>query len=652
MKKVRIGVFVCHCGLNIAKSVNVKALREQVSRLHGVIYAVDYEFMCSETGQKIIREAIKEHKLNRVVVASCSPKLHELTFRRVVKEAGLNPFLFEMANIREHCSWAHLHEPEKATKKAVYIVKSAVERCKYLDEIGEKEEFVKPSALVIGGGIAGVTAAVSLADFGFEVHLVEKSPWLGGKVAQLGKAFPTEDCGVCVTPRLFEVDRKCFYKSQILSHPQIKTYTLSTLRMLTGYIGHFTAQIEKMPRYVSEKLCIACGECEKVCPVEVSSEFDLGLRKRKAIYLPFIQAVPHIYALDINHCTKCGECMKVCPTDAINLEEKPSYANVEVGTIIVAVGFDEFEPTGMFGYANYQNVMTQLKLARMMDSSGPTLGNVVRPSDGNAPKNIVLLQCVGSRDKATHIYCSKICCTIALKHARSLKMMNPKINVTICYKDLRPFGRNYEEIYTDCQKLGINFIHCDAKQVTENLDKSLRVNVSLATGEEKTIDADMLVLSSAFVPPKDIVQVSRTLNLSSSPDGFLMELHPKLAPIDTNMDGIYICGACQGPKDIQETVTQALGAVARATAPMAAGKIKIDLAKAIVDENLCIGCANCVAACPYNAIEMEPSGIARVIEIACKGCGVCAAECPARAMQLRHFTDKQLFAAVEGILGE
>ena len=651
MKETRIGVFICHCGLNIAKSVNVKVLREAVSKFPGVVYAVDYEFTCSETGQKMIRDAIKEYNLNRVVVASCSPKLHELTFRRVVKEAGLNPFLFEMANIREHCSWAHLHEPEKATEKAVHIVKSAIERCKYLDEIGEKEESVRPSALVIGGGIAGVTAAVSLADFGFEVHLIEKLPWLGGKATQLGKAFPTEDCGVCVTPKQPEMDRKCFYKRQILAHPQIKTYTSSTVRMLSGYIGHFTAQIEKMPRYVNEKLCIACGECEKVCPVEVPNEFDLGLSKRKAVYLPFIQAVPHIYALDMNHCTKCGECVKICPTKAINLEEKPSYTDVEAGTVIVAVGFEEFEPKGLFGYGNYQNVITQLKLARMMDSSGPTLGKVIRPSDGHTPRHVVMLQCVGSRDKATHIYCSKICCTIALKHARSLKMMNPKTDVTICYKDIRPFGRNYEDLYTDCQSLGVNFIHGDAKEVTEDTNKNLKVNVDLATGGKKVIETDMLVLASALVPPKDITQVSRTLNLSLSPDGFLMELHPKLAPIDTNIDGIYICGACQGPKDIQESVTQALGAVARATPPMAAGKIKIDLAKAIVDENLCIGCANCVAMCPYSAIEMEPSGIARVIEIACKGCGVCAAECPARAMQLRHFTDRQLFAAVEGILG-
>jgi len=651
MTETRIGVFVCHCGLNIAKSVNVKTLREQMSKLPGVAYGADYEFMCSETGQKIIRDAIKEHRLNRIVVASCSPKLHELTFRRVVKEAGLNPFLFEMANIREHCSWAHLHEPEKATEKAVHIVKSAVERCKYLDEIGEKEEFVKPSALVIGGGIAGITAAVGLADFGFEVHLIEKLPWLGGKTAQLGKAFPTEDCGVCVTPRTSEMDRKCFYKRQILSHPQIKTYTLSTLKNLSGYIGHFRAQIEKMPRYIDEKLCIACGECEKVCPVEVPNEFDLGLSKRKAVYLPFIQAVPHIYALDMNHCTKCGKCVEICPTKAIDLEEKTLYIDVEVGTTIVAVGFDEFEPIGLFGYGNYQNVITQLKLARMMDSSGPSSGCVVRPSDGHVPKRIVMLQCVGSRDKATHIYCSKICCTIALKHARSLKMANPKTEVTICYKDLRPFGRNYEDLYTDCQNLGVNFIYGDAKEVSEGPDKSLKVNVDLIEGGKKAIETDLLVLASALVPPKDIPQISRTLNLSSSPDGFLMELHPKLAPIDTNIDGIFICGACQGPKDIQETVTQALGAVARAATPMAAGKIKIDLAKAIVDENLCIGCANCVAMCPYSAIEMEPSGIARVIEIVCKGCGVCAAECPARAMQLRHFTDRQLFAAVEGILG-
>ncbi|HID17006.1 TPA: CoB--CoM heterodisulfide reductase iron-sulfur subunit A family protein, partial [Candidatus Bathyarchaeota archaeon] len=406
MEEVRIGVFICHCGLNIAKSVDVKALREYASKLPRVVHAVDYEFMCSETGQKMIKDAIKEKNLNRIVVASCSPKLHELTFRRAVKEAGLNPFLFEMANIREHCSWPHMHEPEKATEKAKHILRSSIERCRYLEEIGEKEEAVKPSALIVGGGIAGIQAALSLADYGFDVYLVERTPWLGGKAAQLGRVFPTEDCGICLSPLANETHRKCLYKERIMNHPRINVYTSSTVKALSGYIGNFKARIERKPRFVDEELCVACGECEKVCPVEVPNEVDLGLSKRKAIYKPFAQALPHAYSIDIEHCTKCGECVKVCPTDAINLNGIPERVEVDVGTVIVAAGFDEYEPNGLLGYGTYPNVITQFQLARLLDPSGPTGGRLERPSDSKRPRRIVMVQCVGSRDPEVNPYCS------------------------------------------------------------------------------------------------------------------------------------------------------------------------------------------------------------------------------------------------------
>lgn len=650
VEDTRIGVFVCYCGLNIAKSVDVKVLRSFASTLPGVVYATDYEFMCSQAGQKLIGDAIKEHDLDRVVVASCSPKLHELTFRRVVKEAGLNPFLLEMANIREQCSWAHINEPGKATEKAKHIVRSSVERCRYLEEIGEMEESVKSVALVVGGGIAGIQAAMGLADYGFEVHLVERRHWLGGTALQLGRAFPTGDCGTCVSPRSYEMHRKCLYKERILMNPRIKVYTSSTVGDLSGYVGNFKARIERAPRYVDEELCIACGECERVCPIEVPNKLDLGLSKRKAIYMPRIQAVPLAFAIDGEHCTRCKKCVEVCPTKAINLDDEPMTIDVDVGTVIVATGFEEFEPAGLFGYGTHDDVITQLKLARMMDSSGPTHGRVIRPSDGRAPRNVVMIQCVGSRDKATHVYCSKICCMIALNHARSLKTMDPDLDVTICYTDMRPFGRDYERYYTDCEELGVNFVRGDVSEVSKGRDGTLKVKADLTTGRSIELDTDLVVLSSALVPSKDAEELSRVLNLPLSPDGFFMELHPKLAPIDTNVDGIFICGACQGPKDISETMAQAMGAAARAAILMAPGKIKIDLAKAIVDESLCIGCGNCEEKCPYNAIEMDPPGIARVIEVACKGCGICVAECPAMAIQLRHFKDKQLLAAIEGIL--
>ncbi|RLI02642.1 disulfide reductase [Candidatus Bathyarchaeota archaeon] len=649
----RIGVFVCHCGLNIAKTVNVKEVRDYAAKLPYVVYASDQEFTCSEAGQKTIKDAIKEHKLNRVVVASCSPKLHELTFRRCVAEAGLNPFLFEMVNIREHVSWAHMHEPEKATEKAKHLVRAAVERAALLEEIGTVSASVIPSVLVIGGGVAGIEAAIGLADYGFDVYLVERSPTLGGKAFQLGKVFPTEDCGVCTAPRNSELHRKCLYKAPILTHPKIKVYTLATIKSLEGYVGNFKATISLQPRYVNPQLCIGCGKCAEVCPVEVPNEYDVGLSKRKAIYLPSTQALPPVYTVDMANCTKCGKCVEVCPTKAINLDEQPSEVTLDVGAIVVAVGFEEYEPKGLYGFGEYSDVITQLKLSRMLDSSGPTKGEVVKPSNQRKPKKIVMVQCVGSRDKSTHIYCSKICCAIALKNARSILQKNPDTEITICYKDIRLAGKDYEHYYVDCQNMGVNFINGDVLEVKEDTEtKMLKLKVKPKYGEEVELEADLVVLTCALIPAKGMEELARTLNLSLSPDGFFMELHPKLAPVDTNVDGIYICGACHGPKDIHESINQAKAVVSRVATLLAPGKVEVDLAKSIINEDLCIGCGNCVAKCPYKAIEFTPYGTARVIEIACKGCGVCVVECPARAIQLRHYKDDQIFATVSGVLKE
>jgi len=651
-EEVRIGVFVCHCGMNIAKSVKVEEVCDYASKLPNVVYTAHHEFTCSEIGQKAIKEAIKEHRLNRVIVASCTPKLHELTFQKCVAEAGLNPFLFEMANIREQCSWPHMHEPEKATRKAKQIVRAAVERAALLERIGMMSTPVMPAVLVVGGGVAGMAAAVGLADYGFQVHLVERSSTLGGKALQLGKVFPTEDCGVCVSPRMMELHRKCLYRSGVVNHSRIKVYMQSTVSSLGGYVGSFKATIDVKPTFVDSKLCIACGLCEDVCPVEVSNEFDLGLSVRKAIYKMSMEAVPHSYVLDMGSCTRCGKCLKVCPTNAITLDAKPIKVNVDVGAVVVATGFEEFDPKGLYGYGSYPNVVTQLKLARMMDPSGPTKGMVVRPSDGKVPRRIVMIQCVGSRDKSTNIYCSKVCCGIALKHARSIKEQYADADLTICHKDIRLTNKNYEHYYTDCQDMNVRFVRGDVAEVTEDPEtKSIRIKVNDEFKGMVELESDLLVLSCGSIPARDTRELARTLNLSLSPDSFFMELHPKLAPVDTNVDGIYICGACQGPKDIHESVNHAMAAVSRTATLLAKGKVEVDLAKALIDEDLCIGCGNCVTKCPYKAIELVPPGVARVVEIACKGCGICVAECPLRAIQLRHFKDEQLFASIAGITG-
>ena len=650
---VRIGVFVCHCGQNIAKSVDCEAVADYAAKIPQVVYSTHYEFMCSEEGQQLIREKIKEHKLNRVVVASCSPKLHEELFRRVVEEAGLNSFLFEMANIREHCSWAHIREPEFATQKAKHLVRAAIERAKTLEEIGKTSVSIEPTALVIGGGMAGTQAAMELAERGFDVHIVERKATLGGTASQLGEVFLTGDCGICLPPVLPEMHRRCMYKTNLALHPRISLHTLSTVEDFKGHVGNFEATIRKEARYIDEKACILCGRCEEVCPVEVPNERDLGLSTRKAVYLPFPQAIPHSYVIDGENCSRCGECEKVCPTKAIDINQQVQHFDLKVGAVIVATGFEEFKPFGFFGFGEYENVITQLMLSRMLDPSGPTGGRVIRPSDGKAPDRVTMIQCVGSRDPQANPHCSKICCMIALKHAKSIRERCPSSDVTICFEDIRLAGRDYESYYTDSQEQGVGFLRGNVVEVSEDQNThDLKLRVSLLSGGSEELETGLLILSSAMVPSEGSEKLARTLGLSIGPSGFFTERHPKLAPLDTSIDGIYLCGACQGPKDIPESITQAMGAASRASILLKAGEVEVDLAKAAVNEDLCIGCGRCATVCPYSAIEIDPSGKASVIEASCKGCGVCTAECPTKAIQLRHFKDNQILAAIDGILAE
>lgn len=646
----RVGVFICRCGLNIAKSVDTASLVEFAKGLPGVVYAEENEFTCSEAGQEAIKEAIAEHGINRVVVASCSPRLHEPTFRRVVEEAGLNKFLFEMANIREQCSWLYLGQIETATEKARHIVNAAVERAKTLEPIGKMRMSASPSVLVIGGGPAGVEAATRIGDLGLEVFLVERTPFLGGKALQLGQVFPTDDCGHCVSPRGNDLHRRCFYRSPVANHPYVHALTLTEVEKVSGYVGNYKATLEIKPRFVNLELCMACGRCVEVCPVEVPNEFNLGLDKRKAVYLPCNQALPRVHVIDPVSCTRCGRCVEACPVDAIDLEEKPREVTVDIGAIVVASGFDTFDAKGMYGFGEYANVVNQLLLARMLDMSGPTAGRAIRPSDKEPPKSIAMIQCVGSRDPKTNEYCSKICCAIALKHAIAIKEQLPETDITIIHKDIRLSGKDYEDYYYRAEDLGIRLLRGEVESVDEAADGSLRVRAVDEFGDPVPLNVDMLVLSTGVVQSKGTAELVHKLGLSLSQDQFIMERHLKLAPLDTAVDGVYICGACQGPKDIQESITQAQGATSRVAALLQKGEIEVDLAKAAVDYDLCVSCGACVSACPYSAIEWKSFGQPVVIEVACKGCGICTAVCPVAAMQLRHYKDDQLVPKIKGIL--
>jgi heterodisulfide reductase subunit A len=640
----RIGVYICHCGTNIAGSVDVKKVAECASTFPNVVVARDYTYVCSDAGQALIKQDINNLKLNRVVIAACSPTLHELTFGKCVEDAGLNRYLITIANIREQCSWVHVQQPEEATEKAIDLVRMAVARASLLKPLEAIKVPVKKSSLVIGGGITGIQAALDLAEEGFDVYLVEKNPSLGGHMAQLDKTFPTMDCSLCIlAPKM----------SAVAHHPKIHVFANSEIKQVSGYVGNFKVKIAVKPRYVLDKLCNGCGECAKACPIEVPNEFDENLGPRKAIYIPFPQAVPLIYTIDIAHCIKCYKCVETCGPQAIDFAQMPEEVEIEVGTIIVAAGFDPFDPSVKveYGYGIYENVITGIELERILSPSGPSGGKIVRPSDGKTPKRIAFVQCVGSRDKNTHPYCSRVCCMYATKQALLIKEKIPDAEVLIFYTDIRAFGKGYEEFYERAQTEGVRYIRGRVAEIVEDPKSNnliLRAEDTMV-GDLVDAEADMIVLSNGLIPSMGTSSLCRILNISTSPDGFLKEAHPKLRPMDTLVDGIYLAGVAQGPKDIPDCVAQASGAAQKASNLMTVGEATIEAITAEVEENLCSQCLICLAACPFNALVVKEKAV-EVLQILCKGCGSCAAACPTGAIQMRHFTDEQILAELREAL--
>ena len=649
----RIGVFVCHCGLNIAGVIDVKAVTEYAKTLPNVVYAEHNPYTCADPGQESIRKAIKEYKLNRVVVAACSPRLHEPTFRRCVAEAGLNPYLLEMANIREHASWAHPSEPEKATEKAKEIVKMAVAKARLLRPLEPFKVPVTKKAMVIGGGIAGINAALDLAEMGFKVYLVEKKESIGGHMAQLDKTFPTLDCSICIEgPKMVEVAR----------HPNIEIISFADILKVEGFVGNFKVKVRKNPRYVIEEKCTGCGECRNVCPIEYPNEWDEYMGVRKAISVPFDQAVPLVYTINRDYCIECYKCVEACgPREAINFDQQPEEIELEVGAIIVATGYDIYKPFDdpIYGYGKYDNVITSLEFERLILAAGPTGGKVVRASDGKRPRSVVIIQCVGSRDLNKHEWCSGFCCMYSLKHAIMLKEhYGEDIDVYVLYMDMRTPFKGYEQFYRRAREMGVSFIRGKASEIVEDPEtKNLYVRAEdVALGEPIEIEAELVILATAAVPAEGTEDLARILNLSRGSDGFFLESHPKLKPIDTPVDGIFLAGACQGPKDIPYSVSQGSGAAARAATILSKDEWLIEPIVAVVDPDKCRNvkakCGICAQKCPYGAIKVEEKKPAQVITAMCHGCGTCVAECPADAITQMHFTDAQIFAQIEAALEE
>ncbi|BDZ70020.1 CoB--CoM heterodisulfide reductase iron-sulfur subunit A family protein [Methanobacterium petrolearium] len=643
----KVGVYVCHCGINIGGVVDVEAVEEYAATLPNVVVSKEYKYFCSDPGQDMIQQDIKEGKVNRVVVAACSPRLHEPTFRRCIREAGLNPFLFEFANIREHDSWVHMSEPEAATEKAKDLVRMAVAKARLLEPLEAEKVSVDNKALVIGGGVAGIQSALDLADMGFKTYMVEKQPTIGGRMAQLDKTFPTLDCSMCIlAPKTVDVGK----------HENIELISFAEVKEVHGYIGNFQVVIEKKPRYVIEDLCTGCGSCSEVCPIEMPNYFDEGMGMVKAAFIPFPQAVPLVATIDKDYCIECKLCDSVCERGAIDHDQKPETIEIDVGTIIVATGFDPYDPSEKkeWAYEDAQNVITGLELERLINASGPTMGKVLKPSDGEKPKSVAFIQCVGSRDEQINKpYCSRVCCMYAMKNAQLIKDKAPDTDVAIYYMDIRAFGKGFEEFYKRSQeKYGIKFIRGRPANILLNPDETLSIRAEDSLlGRITEYDYDMVVLSVGLEPPEGSEVLRQTLGLSKSADGFLLEAHPKLRPVDTLTDGIYLAGVSQGPKDIPDSVAQASGAAARASIPMIKGEVEIEPIIASVDTDVCGGCEVCIELCPFGAVERKDDK-AHINVALCKGCGTCVAACPSGALDQQHFRTGQIFAQIEAALND
>jgi heterodisulfide reductase subunit A len=652
----RIGVYVCHCGHNIAATVDPKAVAESAASLDGVVVARDYMFMCSDPGQELIANDIKAHRLDRVVVAACSPLMHERTFRNVCRESGINPYLMEIANIREHCSWVH---DEGATDKAKALVRAAVMKVSYNQPLETTDVPIGPKTLIVGGGIAGIQAALDIANAGRKVVLVEREPSIGGHMIQLDKTFPTLDCSACIlTPKMSEVG----------SHPNIELLSYSEVKEVTGSIGDFKVKIRKKARFVDEDKCTGCGLCAEMCRLKgrIDNEFDLGLGTRSAIYTPFAQAVPNIPVIDPEHCLmltkgKCGKegpkCVEACEREAVNFEQKDTYLEVQAGSIILTTGYDQHDPSAVpqYGYGRYDNVISGLEFERLSNASGPTAGQILL-KNGQPPDSVAILHCVGSRDKNFHEYCSRVCCMYALKFAHLIK---EKTNADVyqMYIDMRCFGEGYEEFYERLStEDGIIFIRGKASNVTdraqsdEEKGKLIVCVEDTLLGKFVRVPVDMVILCNALEPRADTEQMANIFSIGRRGDGFFMERHVKLDPISTLSDGIFIAGCCEGPKDIPDTVAQAKAAASEALSLQARGTVEIEPIVASVDDDTCIGCGLCEKMCVYGALSLDKTEAVMTVNNAlCKGCGACCITCPSGAISLNHFTYRQILGEVEAL---
>lgn len=659
----KIGVFVCWCGSNIAATVDVQAVSDALAHEPGVVFSTNYQYMCSQAGQDMIQEKIQELGLTGVVICSCSPRMHEATFRKACERAGLNPYMVEIANIREQCSWIH-KDKQTGTEKAIILGRAAVAKVQLNAPLTAGQSPVTKRALVIGGGIAGIQTALDIAEAGFPVDIVEKKPTIGGKMTQIDKTFPTLDCAACIlTPKMVEAAQN--ENIHILSYSEVEA--------VKGFVGNFTVTIRRKARFVDETKCTGCGLCTEKCPQKkVPNEFNLGLDTRRAIYIPFAQAVPKVAAIDPNYCTmlktgKCGVCSKVCTAGAIDYQQKDELIEREYGAIVAATGFEpiSMDKFGEFAYQQSPDVVTSLEFERLMNAAGPTGGTLLRPSDGTHPHTLVFVQCVGSRcdgGEKGKPYCSKICCMYTAKHAMLTREKYPDTEVYVFYIDVRTPGKNFDEFYRRAvEDYGVHYIKgMVGKVVPEN--GKLKVQASdLLGGRQLHIDADMVVLAAAIEPDKSARPLATMLTASMDTNDFFTEAHPKLRPVESPTAGVFLSGACQGPKDIPETVAQAGAAAAKVIGLLSKDHLTCSPCVASSNELMCNGCSACEKVCPYGAItyiDKEFRGpnrttllrrVAQVNPAVCQGCGACTVACPSGAMDLAGFSNAQILSEVDAI---
>jgi heterodisulfide reductase subunit A len=644
----RIGVFCCHCGHNIAGTVDVEKVANYARTLPNVVKAEHYMFMCSKPGVQMLKDSIKELGVNRTVVCSCSKNQHGVTFAKAIAEEGINKHKHQQVNVREYCSWVHKKDQEKATAKALRLMEAGVNRARKLEDVETRKIPTTKAALVIGAGIAGLRSAHDLAELGIPVVLVEKNSTIGGHMTQMNKTFPTLECPQCSISPL---------TNGVANHPLIELLTNAQIKAIGGSMGNFEVDIEIKPRYVKDN-CTSCGDCALNCPVEVPSEWDKGMSMRNAIYKAYPQAIPATFVRDKKNCIECKTCISVCPVQAVDFSMESEIKTVKVGSIVVAAGYSEYDPTEIepyhYGQEGYEDVLTQLKLERMLSPTSLTNSEVLRPSDGKLPKSVVIIQCVGSRnDQVGNKYCTGVCCKFAVKNARIIKEMYPDTIVTICYIDIRTPGLNFEEMFKSTQEVGVRFIRGRPSEIVKDpISGELKVKVEdTLSMTPLTLDADMIVLSAGMVPPEGIGPLGSKLKVLRSKEGFLKEFHIKMNPTLSSKGGIFLAGAIQGPKDISESVAHAGSAAALAAAPLVKGYIEKEMLVPTIDYDLCVDCGMCKTICAPAAIDIDESGKYVVSKVACRSCGMCMPSCPTSAIQLINFSDEQLYDEIIAVSG-